>query len=216
VLRSTRPDFKEVTSGLQTIDDSTAHLVRLIDELLDLMRLRMGHAIELDLAPTDLIEIVRRLAGEHQKLSPGQEIAVETDLESIVGEWDRPRIERVVSNLVSNAVKYGARGREITITVGQELRDERPWAVLIVRNYGLGIPPLELDRVFDAYYRASNVSAAISGTGVGLAGARHIVEQHGGEIGVESVVGGTTTFTVGLPMAQDRVERRRQAPAGRQ
>jgi signal transduction histidine kinase len=79
------------------------------------------------------------------------------------------------------------------------VRDGRPWAVLAVSNRGVGIPPAEVDRVFDTYYRGTNVSGSIGGTGVGLAGARHIVEQHGGQIGVHSVEGETTTFTVRLP-----------------
>jgi signal transduction histidine kinase/HAMP domain-containing protein len=206
--RSERPDFTEVASGLQTIDQSTVHLVRLIDELLDLMRLRMGHPVELNLAPTDLIEIIRRLAAEYQRMAPDQAIAVEPEMEHLIGDWDAARLERVVSNLVSNAVKYGEHGSKIEIALGQQSTDGRDWAVLAVRNHGQGIPPGELDRVFDTYYRGSNVSSTVSGTGVGLAGARHIVEQHGGQIGVESELGGTTTFTVRLPLAQAGVERR--------
>jgi len=208
VRHSDRPDRTEVASGLQTIDDSTVHLVRLIDELLDLMRLRMGHPVELDLAPTDLIEIVQRLAGENQKMSPDHPIRVDAGVDSMVGTWDRARLERVVSNLLSNAVKYGAHGGEIGISVAQERRDGQDWAVLAVRNQGLGIPTAELDRVFDVYYRGTNVSETISGTGVGLAGARHIVEQHGGAISAESVLGETTTFTVRLPLTQDQAANR--------
>jgi PAS domain S-box-containing protein len=203
VRHSDRPDATEVASGLQTIDDSTVHLVRLIDELLDLMRLRMGHPVELDLAPTDLIEIARRLADEYQKMSPDHPIRVEADGDSLVGTWDKARLERVVSNLLSNAVKYGVHGGEIHISLAREEDDGQEWAVLAVRNHGLGIPAGELDRVFDVYYRGTNVSETISGTGVGLAGARHIVEQHGGSIGAESVPGETTTFTVRLPLNQE-------------
>jgi signal transduction histidine kinase len=209
VRHSDRPDPTEVASGLQTIDDSTVHLVRLIDELLDLMRLRMGHPVELDLAPTDLIEIVQRLAGENQKMSPDHPIRVDTEVDSLVGNWDKARLERVVSNLLSNAVKYGVHGGEIGISVGQERREGQDWALLAVRNHGLGIPAAELDRVFDVYYRGTNVSETISGTGVGLAGARHIVEQHGGAISADSVLGETTTFTVRLPLTQNRAEYRR-------
>jgi signal transduction histidine kinase len=114
-----------------------------------------------------------------------------------------------VSNLLSNAVKYGVHGGEIGISVGQERREGQDWALLAVRNHGLGIPAAELDRVFDVYYRGTNVSETISGTGVGLAGARHIVEQHGGAISADSVLGETTTFTVRLPLTQNRAEYRR-------
>jgi signal transduction histidine kinase len=184
------------------------HLVRLIDELLDLMRLRMGHAVELDLAPTDLIEIAQRLAGEYQKMNPDHPIQVEADVDSLVGSWDKARLERVLSNLLSNAVKYGVHGGEIGISVTEEAEDGQDWAVIAVRNHGMGIPAAEVDRVFDVYYRGTNVSETISGTGVGLAGARHIVEQHGGTIAADSVLGETTTFTVRLPLTRDRADRR--------
>ena len=109
------------------------------------------------------------------------------------------RIERVVANLLSNAVKYSAPDSEISLAASAEVRDLRPWVVLAVSNQGIGIPAKEVDRVFETYYRGSNVLGSIGGTGVGLAGARDIVEQHGGEIDVTSVEGGTTTFTVRLP-----------------
>jgi PAS domain S-box-containing protein len=197
--RADSPNVEQLGKGLQTIDDSTARLVRLIDELLDLTRLRMGHPVQLELAPTDLVAIARRLADEYQKLSPGQPIEVETTLERLEGEWDEARIERVVANLLSNAVKYSEGSQPIRVVASRETQQGQPWAVLAVCNEGMGIPSDEVDRVFETYYRATNVSGSISGTGVGLAGARHIVEQHGGEITVDSAVGGTTTFTVRLP-----------------
>jgi len=160
----------------------------------------MGHAVDFDLEPTDLIEVARCLAAEYDGTHPTQPIRIETHLDSLTGNWDRARLERVVSNLLSNAMKYGDQGREITLIATSEGREARQWAVLAVRNHGPGIPPAELDRIFEAYYRGSNVGATISGAGVGLTGARHIVEQHGGSIGVESVPGAVTTFTVRLPM----------------
>ncbi|MGH2455832.1 MAG: ATP-binding protein, partial [Candidatus Limnocylindria bacterium] len=199
--RSEKPDLELVANGMRAIDDSTARLVRLIDELLDLTQLRMGHPIALDLASTDLVEVARRVAAEYNLVTPGREIRVGSDLDSLVGEWDAARIERVVANLVSNADKYSAPSSEIGVQVSREEGSGRAWAVLAVHNRGPGIPPSEIDRVFDPYYRATNVSSSISGTGVGLAGVRHIVEQHGGRVEVESVLGETTTFTVRLPVA---------------
>jgi signal transduction histidine kinase len=72
--------------------------------------------------------------------------------------------------------------------------------VVRVRDRGLGIPAADLPYVFERFHRASNVSGQIGGTGLGLAGARHIVEQHGGSIGVESEEGRGTTVTVRLPL----------------
>jgi signal transduction histidine kinase len=195
----------QISEGLEVIDESTAQLVRLVDELLDLTRLRMGHELELDIGPADLIKIVRRLATEYQKISPRHTIHVETDDRRVLGDWDEARIERIVSNLLSNAVKYSPRGGEISVGVSQEERDHQAWAILVVRDNGIGIPPAEVDRVFEPYYRASNTAGTVSGSGIGLAGTRHIVEQHGGHIAVESRAG-DTTFTVRLPLLMESME----------
>jgi signal transduction histidine kinase len=197
---------QQMADGLQAIDESTAQLVRLVDELLDLTRLRMGHPVQLDLGPTDLVRITRRLAAEYQNISPRHTIRVDTDLSRLLGNWDEARIERVVANLISNAVKYSPRGGEITIMPTLEVNGDEEWAALLVRDNGIGIPPPELERVFEPYYRGTNVATSISGSGVGLAGTRHIVEQHGGEIRVDSVVGKSTTFIVRLPLVREEVE----------
>jgi signal transduction histidine kinase len=123
----------------------------------------------------------------------------------MLGDWDEARIERIVANLVSNAVKYSPRGGEITITVDMEEREGQDWATLVVHDQGIGIPPAEVERIFEPYYRGSNIAGTVSGSGIGLAGTRNIVEQHGGLISVESEVG-ETTFTVRLPLMLEPLE----------
>ena len=91
------------------------------------------------------------------------------------------------------------------ITVAHETRDRTEWAILAVRDEGIGIPKPELERIWEPYYRASNIAGTVSGSGIGLAGTRHIVEQHGGEIEVDSEVG-DTTFTVKLPLLLEPLE----------
>jgi PAS domain S-box-containing protein len=193
------PDLEHLAKGLGAIDGSTVRLVRLVDELLDLTRLRMGQTIEMQLAPMDLAGVVRRITDEFQQLNPGRKIATVTKADGTTGNWDEARIERVIANLLSNAVKYSAPDGPIRVALDRERHDDREWAVVAVSNDGIGIPSAELDRVFDTYYRGTN-AGTVAGTGVGLAGARHIVEQHGGTIDVESVEGGTTRFTVRLPL----------------
>jgi signal transduction histidine kinase len=85
------------------------------------------------------------------------------------------------------------------VSTDQVEQHDGEWALLVVRDNGLGIPEEELNRVFEPYFRGSNVRT-ISGTGVGLSASRHIVEQHGGEITVESTPGKATTVTVRLPL----------------
>ena len=194
-------DIQKVDKGLQSIDVSTVNLVRIVDELLDLTSMRMGQPVELRVAETDLDELVRQTIAEYGEMHPGRTITFEDDGQNLIGQWDAVRIGRVVTNLISNAVKYSAADSEIAVSTESEIQAGQRWARLAVTNRGVGIPPDELDRVFETYFRGTNVSGSISGTGVGLAGARHIVEQHGGEIAVTSVEGETTTFTVRLPVS---------------
>jgi len=94
-------------------------------------------------------------------------------------------------------VKYSPRGGEIAV----EVAAAGGAAVLVVRDSGVGIPAADLPHVFERFRRAGNVADRIAGTGLGLAGAKEIVEQHGGSIAVESVEGRGSAFTVRLPLA---------------
>ena len=118
-----------------------------------------------------------------------------------MGRWDRARIERVIANLVSNALKYSPGGDDVEVGVAREDRaDGAAEAVVVVRDRGVGIPARDLPHVFEWFRRASNVEGRIQGSGVGLASARMIVEQHGGSIAAESREGEGSTFTVRLPL----------------
>ncbi len=113
-----------------------------------------------------------------------------------MGEWDAKRLRRVVSNLLDNAVKYSPEGGRVVIGITIEAGA----AVLTVRDEGIGIPEADAPYVFEFQARATNVGA-VPGSGIGLAGTKRIVEQHGGSIGFESDEGRGTTFTVRLPLA---------------
>jgi len=116
----------------------------------------------------------------------------------IVGELDCQRLERVLLNLLTNAVKYSPDGGDVEITVAKD----GPVAVLAVRDSGIGIPAADLPHIFERFYRASNVGDQQRGTGLGLAGVQQIVEQHGGQIRAASGPGAGSTFTVRLPLTE--------------
>ena len=109
------------------------------------------------------------------------------------------RLEQVFDNLLANAIKYSPLGGDIHISVYQETVDRQGWAVVSVRDDGIGIPAGDLPKLFTWFHRAANVGG-IPGSGLGLAGARAIVEQHGGAISVASSEGSGSTFTVRLPL----------------
>ncbi|CAA9232385.1 MAG: Two-component system sensor histidine kinase/response regulator hybrid [uncultured Chloroflexi bacterium] len=192
------PDVPSILKGLQGIDDTAGRLTEMINELLDVTRIQMGRPLDLDLRPMDLLELAREVALELRESTDRHEIKVEASCDSLEGEWDRQRLGRVLANLVSNAVKYSPDGGPITLKLSREQEGTASWAVLSVTDSGIGIPQEDLPRVFDRYFRARNVSRRIEGTGIGLAGARHIVEEHGGQIMLESSEGLGTTVTIKL------------------
>ena len=193
-------DVQRLIEGLDKIDSVATRMSAQINELLDTARLQMGEPLELDVRPFDLVSLARQLVEQHARTTSKHNVELRTDLGELVGEWDQLRIERVLSNLLSNAIKYSPEGGDVVVTVRTEEADGRSWAVVDVTDQGLGIPARELPRIFDRFYRASNVEGRIGGTGVGLASVRMIVEQHGGRISVTSQEGRGSTFSVWLPL----------------
>ena len=139
------------------------------------------------------------LSSRSRRRAKPTRVHVETATESLTGEWDTSRLERALQNLLTNALKYSPHGGEIVVRVDQQDVDGCQWAVLEVEDHGLGIPADEVAGIFERFRRARNVTGRIPGTGIGLATARQIVEQHGGTIEVQSAEGKGTTFTLRLP-----------------
>ena len=189
---------EELTERLGRIEEQTALMARMIDDLLDVARIEAGRPLELRREPCDLVGLVQKSVADVQRTTDDHRLHVAAD-GPIVGLVDAARLERVVLNLLTNAVKYSPSGGNIELAVRLD-EDPGDWAILEVRDQGIGIPAEDLPRIFERFYRASNVGDQLRGTGLGLAGARQIVEQHGGEIGVASEPGVGTTFTVRLPL----------------
>jgi PAS domain S-box-containing protein len=182
--------------SLESAERQTRRLGRLVDALLDVSRIQAGR-LELQCEPTDLATIVREVAGmlAEDARRAGCDVVIEAE-EGVAGNWDRMRLEQVVTNLVSNAIKYGA-GAPIRLSVQRcELR-----ARLAVRDQGIGVAPAERGRIFERFERA--VSAKhYGGLGLGLYIVRRIVDAHAGEIAVESAPGAGAQFVVELPLSK--------------
>ncbi|HZU75122.1 MAG TPA: HAMP domain-containing sensor histidine kinase, partial [Dehalococcoidia bacterium] len=188
--------------GLRTIDETAGRITALIDELLDLSRLQSGHPLELDRRPCDLVALVQHAVETSRQISSSRQIRVESEERTLTGLWDSLRLERVIDNLLSNALKYSPPDRDVVVRLAREpgpAGADSDLAVLRVQDFGIGIPAADLPHIFERFYRARNVSGR-PGSGIGLAGAREIVVQHGGTIGVESSEGKGTAFTVRLPL----------------
>jgi signal transduction histidine kinase len=193
-------DSANVTELLTNVDRSTKKMAAMIDELLDLTRLEAGHSLELNREPTDLVTLAHGLADDHQRGTHTHRIQIEATVPALVGTWDEARLERVVANLLSNAIKYSPDGGTITITLTREETAAGVWAVVTVRDQGVGIPAVDLPHIFERFRRGANVAGQTHGIGIGLAGSKQIVEQHGGTIAVTSTEGAGTTVTVRLPV----------------
>lgn len=182
---------------LKEIYERGEALSRIIDDLLDVSLIESGHPINLDLQPTDLRDVLAKALGFYQVHEKG--FLFQLDLpqaaEPKLIMVDRNRINQVLGNLLTNAVKYSPRGRVITL---RGLMQADGWEVR-VEDQGIGMNPEQLDRVFDKFYRADASDTAVSGLGLGMNIARQIIEVHGGEIRVESVQGQGTTVIFNLP-----------------
>lgn len=196
-----------VAMPLAKVDEAAEKMASMIDSLLDLSRLESGRPLELDRQPIDLVALVHDLAEEHGRGAPAHQIQVEATIATLNGLWDPARLERVLANLLSNAIKYSPDGGRIGVIVAVE-HDEAAgieWAMITVQDDGIGIPAADLPTIFERFRRGSNVPAHIRGVGIGLAGARQIVEQHKGTLTVESEEGKGSSFTVRLPIFAEEV-----------
>lgn len=193
--RSPPADAAKLSESLAAAMRYTQRLGRLLHNLLDLSRLSSGK-LELEVAEVDLTDLVHDAVARHadQAAEAGSQLVLDVQ-PGVVGRWDRLRLERVLTNLLSNAFKYG-RGRPI------ELRVERTdgHGRLSVRDHGPGIPPGLQRQIFERFKKAPARGEKKEGFGLGLFIVRQLVEAHGGTVQVESREGEGATFTVELPL----------------
>jgi signal transduction histidine kinase len=194
-------DPVEFHDRLEQIDRTVGKMTLGLNELAQTTHLQAGSAPSLDRQPTDLVRLARHLVDEYQHATEDHQICLHTADSEAIGVWDAQKIERAVSNLLSNAVKYSPEGGDIAVRI--ERTEPEGWAMLQVSDQGIGIPYADLPRIFESSHRAANVVGRMNGTGMGLAGVRQIVEQHGGTVAVESWEGRGTTVMVWLPLQPD-------------
>jgi signal transduction histidine kinase len=202
---ATRAEFLE-RSGEQL-----RRLEWLSTNLLDLSRIEAG-IFPLDIREGDLREPVRSVVEAHAEIAEERGVSLVAAVPSreVTLRFDRERIVQLVTNLVGNGLKFTPRGGQVDV----ELRDAGDEVLLEVRDTGPGIPEQELPRIFERFYRGTNVGEArASGSGLGLAIARSIVEMHRGSIEVASVLGKGTRFRVHLPRLPETALAPPPAPA---
>jgi PAS domain S-box-containing protein len=183
----------DVPSRVQGAIRQTERLARLVDRLLDVSRVSQQR-LEMADEEFDLVELLREVGEDFREPAAQAHAPLQLQLpESATGRWDRLRLEQVVVNIFSNAVKYGA-GKPISVM----LETGTDWVRLIVADQGIGISAQDASRLFGRFQRAASIRH-YGGMGLGLYISRHIVEAHGGTISVASKPGQGSTFVVQLP-----------------
>jgi PAS domain S-box-containing protein len=185
---------------LDTLIAAATRMVGQIDDVVASARLGIGVAPTFVPERFDLVAQVRRVVALYGGGSDRHSITIDAAAPSLEIVADPTGIERVVANLVANALKYSPDGGTIRIAVHVAGTTEVPVAELDVADEGIGIPAEDLAHVFDRGRRGRNVGV-VPGVGLGLEGVRRIVEQHGGTVTVKSQEGIGSTFTVRLPLA---------------
>jgi signal transduction histidine kinase len=194
-LVRTEPSEEQRANAVELVDRQVARLARMVGDLLDATRIEAGQ-LELHTTPVELRALCREVVDLYRATARGQEIAVRAPEEPVVVDADPLRVEQVIGNLVSNAIKYSPRGGPIDVVV----RGDAAHAVLEVSDRGIGMSREQIADLFVPFRRSAKDVAP--GVGLGLSVVLRIVRAHGGSIEVESELGAGSTFRVTLPLAR--------------
>jgi len=187
----------------QIIDTECDRLTRLISDLLNVSRIEAGRALDLNPKPVQLPSLIEKVVTAQKSYTTKHtfKLDIEEDLPAVIADEDK--VDQILTNLVSNAIKYSPRGGEVTVAG----RKDSNGVAISVRDQGIGIPKDHLLKIFDRFHRVDNRDAReVGGTGIGLYLVKHLVEAHGGRIWVDSEVEKGSTFTFTLPWKPPSLE----------
>ena len=191
---------------LAIMKEQATRMARLIDDLLSLSRIEQKVHIHPD-TTTDLVVIVNEVTDGLLPLARERDVEIKIidRAESLEVLGDRDELIRVFENLIENALKYGASGKRVDITLNRDPAIGEPRDALVsVRDYGPGIAPEHLPRLTERFYRVDiGESRAQGGTGLGLALVKHILNRHRGRLIIESTPGFGANFSVRLPLPRN-------------
>jgi phosphoserine phosphatase RsbU/P len=182
---------------------SGRHLLAVLENVLEMARIGAG-VVRVHAGAVRLAEVMQEAAMlvRHSATAKSQTLEIESG-PPIVVNADADRLRQVLINLIGNAIKYTPTGGSIRLRTAERAGGESGWGEVSVTDSGPGIPPDKQEAIFEPYYRiASSEADAPEGAGLGLAISRELVRQMGGDIEVESVVGGGSTFSIRLPLKE--------------
>jgi two-component system phosphate regulon sensor histidine kinase PhoR len=200
-----KDDAKARERFLGIMHTQATRMARLIDDLLSLSRVELSAHVRPDTL-VDIVPIIRQVIDGLEPLARERQVAIEVDLPEapVAIAGDREELLRLFENLVENALKYGASGGKVIVSLTQAMSGEGvPEVRVMVRDFGPGIAPEHLPRLTERFYRVDvGDSRAQGGTGLGLSLVKHIVNRHRGRLLIESVPKQGAAFTAAFPQAR--------------
>jgi signal transduction histidine kinase len=196
-LKRKIPPSSEHTVWLDRIIEQADHIDRLVQDLMDSVKLEMG-TLALQKAEVELMSLVRDIHQVQSEVITTHRLVFHGEGVCHV-EGDRIRLERVIANIISNSVKYSPEGSTVLLNV----KRSGPSVAVTVTDEGVGIPEEEIQELFQPFRRLDRTRHMAKGTGLGLFSARKIVEAHGGTISISSRPGSGTTVLILLPASRN-------------
>jgi signal transduction histidine kinase/DNA-binding response OmpR family regulator len=202
LLSKVKDEDGEKQAGL--IKGNAKRLLTLINQLLDLSRLEAGK-LKLNASPGNIAQFVKGLAMEFESIAERKDISLKVLIEKddIEAYFDKEKLEKIITNLMSNAFKFTPSGGRVTVKLSEVSSNQ---VEIIVRDSGIGIPKSELIKIFDRFYQVDGShTREHEGTGIGLALTKELVELHKGNIFVDSVEGHWTEVKLHFPLGRDHL-----------
>lgn len=216
VIMGMAGNIKGHTEEKELIRRNSENLLRLINQILDLSKLDAGR-LHIDAIQADIVPYLQYLTESFYSLAEEKRIRLTfyPEIKGLFMDFDEAKIQQIVYNLLSNAVKFTPEGGKIILHLRQLEARGQPWLQIKVSDTGVGIAEKELPHIFDRFYQVEgrNSGATYSGTGIGLALTKELVELMGGQIAVESKPGAGTDFLILLPIRR-MAGKPQKAPAG--
>ena len=199
---------QETSNRLSIMQRNATRLLKLINQLLDISKLE-AHELRLRVSEIDIISFMRGILMSFHSLA--EQKGVKFEFESSEGEipiyMDRDKAEKIFSNLLSNAFKFTPASGEVMVTVSLEKQNDKESVLVKVRDSGIGIPPEDIEYVFQRFHQVDNrLAREHEGSGIGLALTKELVDLHHGTISVTSEEGAGTEFQVFLPLGTTHLQ----------
>ncbi len=203
-LLTERPPSKVILKRLGGVLKNSQHLLSLINQLLDLSKLESGQ-MKVELKYGDLVKYTQELLERFKPLADkkNHRIAFVANKTGWKTNFDQDKWNKIIYNLMSNAIKFTPKGGAIQLSMGQIQKDEKEIIQITINDTGSGISPDRLTQVFDRFYQVdASTTRTQEGTGIGLSLVKELVELQGGNISVDSILGKGTSFHIELPVLQ--------------